>query len=114
MIVLYKNRPNTGIVCNGDRCIGKVTTQKRQRGERYYTATLLTPERFPIFTASLGTRYPSARAAATALGHFDRDYNQITRSNDREAISDAVTDFRLRWGVVPGKKFVLRLNPTRY
>ena len=31
-------RPNTGKVCHGDRMIGRVTSQRRQRGERYWTA----------------------------------------------------------------------------
>jgi hypothetical protein len=98
-------RPYTGVVCHGDRHIGRVTTQRRQRGERYYTATPTMPDGSYAPTASLGTRFPTFMAAARALWRFDREWHGPNRANDRALMSSAVMDFREVFGVVPGRKF---------
>ena len=96
-------RPHTGKVCHGERMIGRVTTQRRQRGERYYTATPLMPDGSTVFSASLGTRFPTFMAAARALWTFDRDYAQPNEVG-QHSLRAAVTHFRATYGVVPGRK----------
>lgn len=104
MYVVGKARPHTGKVCHGDRVIGRVTTQRRQRGERYYTATPTMPDGSYAPTASLGTRFPTFMAAARALWTFDRAYAQPNEVG-RHSVSAAVSHFRETYGVVPGRKF---------
>lgn len=104
-----KKRPHTGMVCHGDRYVGRVTSQLRQRGERYWTATPLMPDGTYAPTASLGTRFPSFMAAARALWWFDREYCAPNTapglpSERRAVLSAACMDFRNRFGVVPGRK----------
>lgn len=105
MYTVGKARPYTGVVCHGDRKIGRVTTQRRQRGERYYTATPTMADGTYAPTTSLGTRFPTFMAAARALWWFDREYAQPNRSNDGRLMSAACMNFRSRWGVLPGRKF---------
>jgi len=98
-------RPNTGKVCHGDRMIGRVTSQRRQRGERYWTATPTMADGSYAPTASLGTRFPSFMAAARALWHFDREnYRPNLAPTPGMVLMAAVSDFRKEFGVVPGRK----------
>ncbi len=97
-------RPHTGLVCHGDRYIGRVTSQRRQRGERYWTATPLMADGTREYTASLGTRYPSFMAATRALWTFDRLYAQ-PNTVGLHSVRAAVTHYRSKFGVVPGRKF---------
>ncbi len=105
MYTVGTKRPCTGMVCHGDRIIGKVTSQRRQRGERYWTATPTTADGSYAPCSSLGTRFPSFMAAARALWHFDRSNHRPNTAPDAwHLLGAAVVDFRAEFGVVPGRK----------
>lgn len=133
--VMSKVRGTTGYVCRGDRIIGRVHPQNRvlagtggKRG-RAWTATPTTDGGASFQGAgSIGTRYPSARAAFAALVAFDRSYpparlasmaaiqpepsawslryyGSAAAYKMRGAVSRAVNEFRRDHSIIAGKRF---------
>ena len=90
MYAVGTKRPNTGVVCDIDgegvqRFIGRVTSQRRQRGERYWTATATMMDGSPAATTSLGTRLPPSRQRHAHCGTSTGRTLSRTRSGRHRA-----------------------------